>query len=202
MGDGTSLASTGNETEGRAQVTPDNWQRVKQVLAGALELEPADRLTYLDHACTEQSLRNEVETLLAACGKGESEFLEQSPVGSGALDSGTILGSYEILAPLGSGGMGDVYRARDTRLNREIAVKVLSPTFADDPGLLMRFRREAHVLASLNHPNIVTIYDIGQERRTVYIAMELVQGKTLDEILAEGPMPMHDVLDIAIQIGA
>jgi serine/threonine protein kinase/tetratricopeptide (TPR) repeat protein len=112
------------------------------------------------------------------------------------------LGSYEILAPLGSGGMGDVYRARDTRLNREVAVKVLSPTFANDPNLLMRFRREAHVLASLNHPNIVTIYDIGQESSTVFIAMELVEGKALDEILSAGGMPTHDVLDIAIQIGA
>jgi len=183
-------------------MTPDNWQRVKQVLAGALEREPADRVAYLDQACTEQSLRNEVVSLLAACGTGESGFLDQSAVGSGALDIGAMLGSYEILAPLGSGGMGDVYRARDTRLNREVAVKILSPTFANDPGLLMRFRREAHVLASLNHPNIVTIYDIGQERRTVYIAMELVQGKTLDEILAAGLMPTHDVLNIAIQICA
>jgi serine/threonine-protein kinase len=111
-----------------------------------------------------------------------------------------MLGSYEILAPLGSGGMGDVYRARDTHLNREVAVKVLSPAFADDPYLLMRFRREANVLASLNHPNIVTIFDIGQESRAVYIAMELVEGKSLDEILAAGALPTHEALDIAVQI--
>jgi serine/threonine protein kinase/tetratricopeptide (TPR) repeat protein len=202
MGNVESLAPAGTEAEGSAQVTPDVWQRVKEVLAGALEREPGDRPAYLDHACKEQSLRKEVESLIATHEKGDSGFLEPSPMESGALDSGAMLGSYEILAPLGSGGMGEVYRARDTRLNRAVAVKVLSPTFADDPNLLMRFRREAHVLASLNHPNIVTIYDIGQESRTVYIAMELVEGKVLDEILGAGAMPMHDVLDVAIQIGA
>jgi serine/threonine protein kinase/tetratricopeptide (TPR) repeat protein len=202
MGNGKSLASSGNEAEGSAQVTPEVWQRVKEVLAGALEREPGDRTAYLNHACAEPSLRKEVESLLATHEKGESDFLEQPAMESGALEIGAMLGSYEILAPLGSGGMGVVYRARDTRLNREVAVKVLSPTFADDPNRLMRFRREAHVLASLNHPNIVTIYDIGQEGRTVYIAMELVEGKALDEILAAGAMPTHDVLDIAIQIGA
>jgi serine/threonine protein kinase/tetratricopeptide (TPR) repeat protein len=202
MGDGASLAAAGNEAEGSAQVTPEVWQRVKEVLAGALEREPGDRPSYLDHACAERSLRKEVESLIATHEKGDRSFLEQSAMEIGALDSGTILGSYEILAPLGSGGMGDVYRARDTHLNREVAVKVLSPHFEHDPNLLMRFRREAHVLASLNHPNIVTIYDVGQDGRTVYIAMELVDGKALDEILAAGTVPTRDVLDIAIQIGA
>jgi serine/threonine-protein kinase len=202
MGNGASLASAGNEAEGSTPVTPAAWQRVKEVLAGALEREPGDRPAYLDRACEEPSLRKEVESLLATHEKGDSSFLEQSVMESGALSGGARLGSYEIVAPLGSGGMGVVYRARDTHLNREVAVKVLSPNFAGDPHLLMRFRREAHVLASLNHPNIVTIYDIGQESRTVYIAMELVEGKALDEVLAAGAMLTHDVLDIAIQIGA
>src|ERR1700730_14711183 len=202
MGNRASLAAEGNEAEGAAQVTPEVWDRVKEVLAGALEREPRDRPAYLDNACTEPSLRREVESLIATHEKGDSGFLEQSALQSAALDCGTMLGSYEILAPLGSGGMGEVYRARDTRLNREVAVKVLSPIFAHDPNLLMRFRREAHVLASLNHPNIVTIYDVGQDGSTVYIAMELVDGKALDEKLAAGAMPTGDVLDIAIQIGA
>jgi serine/threonine protein kinase/tetratricopeptide (TPR) repeat protein len=202
MGNGASLAPAGNEAEGSAQVTPEVWQRVKEVLAGALEREPGDRPAYLDQACAEPSLRKEVESLIATHEKGDSGFLEQSAMERGALDSGTMLGSYEILALLGSGGMGDVYRAHDTRLHREVAVKVLSPIFAHDPNLLMRFRREAHVLASLNHPNIVTIYDVGQDNHTVYIAMELVDGKALDEILAAGAMPTRDALDIAIQIGA
>ena len=183
-------------------MTPEIWQRVKEVLAGAMEMEPEDRPAYLDHACAEPSLRKEVESLLASQQKGESDFLEQPVMGNGALQSGAMMGSYQILAPLGSGGMGVVYRARDTRLNREAAVKVLSPAIAEDPNLMMRFRREAHVLASLNHPNIVTIYDIGQEGRTLYIAMELVDGKDLDEILTAGALPVHRALDIAIQVGA
>jgi serine/threonine protein kinase/tetratricopeptide (TPR) repeat protein len=202
MGNRASLAAEGNEAEGAAQVTPEVWDRVKEVLAGALEREPRDRPAYLDNACTEPSLRREVESLIATHEKGDSGFLEQSALQSAALDCGTMLGSYEILAPLGSGGMGEVYRARDTHLNRDVAVKVLSPIFAHDPNLLMRFRREARVLASLNHPNIVTIYDVGQDGPTVYIAMELVDGKALDERLASGAMPMRDVLDIATQIGA
>jgi len=183
-------------------MTPDVWQRVKEVLAGALEREPEDRPAYLDHACAEQSVRNEVELLLASIEKEDSSFLKPYGLEGFALDNGALLGCYQILAPLASGGMGDVYRARDTRLSREVAVKVLSAAFANDPNQLTRFRREAHVLASVNHPNIVTIYEIGQKNRTVYIAMELVEGKTLDEILAAGPMSMTDVLDIALQIGA
>jgi serine/threonine protein kinase/tetratricopeptide (TPR) repeat protein len=202
MGNGTSLASAGNEAERRARMTPEAWQRVKQLLAEALEREPVDRPAYLDQACVDDLLRKEVESLIATHEKGDSDFLEHPAMESGALDRGTRLGPYRILAPLGSGGMGDVYRAHDANLNREVAVKVLSPNFVHDANLLIRFRREAHVLASLNHPNIVTIYDVGQGGRTVYIAMELVDGKALDEILAAGAMPTHDVLDIAAQIGA
>jgi len=183
-------------------VTPEVWQRVKEVLAGALEREPGDRPAYLDQACAEQSLRNEVESLIATHEMGDISFLEQPAIEGGALETGTVLGSYEILAPVGTGGMGDVYRAHDRNLNRQVAIKVLSANFAHDPNLLMRFRREAHILASLNHPNIVTIYDIGQDRRTVYIAMELVDGKALDEILAAHAMPTRDVLDIAVQTAA
>jgi serine/threonine-protein kinase len=194
------MAPQGIEAEGSNQVTPEIWQRVKEVLAGALQREPEDRPAYLDQACAEQSLRKQVESLIASHEQGGSGFLEPAAIEGGVLKCGAMLGSYEILAPLGSGGMGDVYRARDTHLNREVAVKVLSPAFADDPYLLMRFRREANVLASLNHPNIVTIFDIGQESRAVYIAMELVEGKSLDEILAAGALPTHEALDIAVQI--
>ena len=183
-------------------MTPEVWQRVKEVLAGALEKEPEERPAYLDQACAEQSLRHEVESLIATYEKGDSCFLERLAIESHTLERGTVLGSYEILAHVGSGGMGDVYRALDRNLNREVAIKVLSPNFADDPNLLIRFRREAHVLASLNYPNIVTIYDIGEQANTVYIAMELVDGKALNEILTAGAMPTRDVLDIAAQIAA
>jgi serine/threonine-protein kinase len=183
-------------------VTREDWQRIKEVLAEALERQPPERPAYLDQNCPDPSLRKEVESLISTCERGDSRFLEPSEVERRILECGVVLGSYEILSRLGSGGMGEVYRAYDAKLEREVALKVLPPDFADDPTLLTRFRREAHVLASFNHPNIVTIYDIGQDGRTVYIAMELVDGKPLDEVLAAGPMPLGDMLDVAAQIGA
>jgi eukaryotic-like serine/threonine-protein kinase len=117
-----------------------------------------------------------------------------------ALEPGQKLGPYEILAPLGVGGMGEVYRARDSRLRRDVAVKVLSPELATDPDRHQRFEQEARAASGLNHHNIVTIHDIGTAASTVYIAMELVEGKTLREILLSGPLPTRRLLDIAVQI--
>jgi serine/threonine protein kinase len=110
-----------------------------------------------------------------------------------ALTAGTRLGSYEILAPIGAGGMGEVYRARDSKLEREVAIKVLPATLAQDPERLARFEREAKVLASLNHPNIAQIYGV-EERALV---MELVAGETL-----KGPLPLETALNYARQIAA
>ena len=116
-------------------------------------------------------------------------------------DSGTKLGPYEILAPLGAGGMGEVYRARDAKLGREIAVKVLPSATASDPDRRQRFEQEARSASALNHPNILTIHDIGEVDGIVYIAMELVEGTTLRELLASGePLPTKRLLDIAVQI--
>src|SRR5437762_2800888 len=100
-----------------------------------------------------------------------------------ALKSKAKLGSYEILGPLGAGGMGEVYRALDTRLGREVALKVLPTALANDPERMARFQREAQVLASLNHPNIVTIHEIASENGTDFIVMEYVQGKALDVLI-------------------
>src|SRR3954462_2666608 len=97
---------------------------------------------------------------------------------------GTRLGHYEILAPLGSGGMGEVYRARDTRLDREVAVKVLPERFADSPEALARFDREARAVAALSHPNILSLFDFGREDGTAYAVTELLQGETLRERLS------------------
>ena len=99
------------------------------------------------------------------------------------LAPGTKLGSYEIVAALGAGGMGEVYRARDTRLERSVAIKILPAEFSADSDRLRRFEREARSASALNHPNIVTIYELGQDGSTHYIAMELVEGKTLRELL-------------------
>jgi Tol biopolymer transport system component len=116
------------------------------------------------------------------------------------LSAGTRLGSYEIVAPLGAGGMGEVYRARDTRLGRDVAIKALPEALAADRDRLSRFEQEARSASALNHPNIVTIYEVGAEGAVSYIAMELVQGKTLRELLAEGPLPQKRLLAIGSQI--
>src|SRR5215470_7188058 len=117
-----------------------------------------------------------------------------------AVSVGDKLGPYEILAPLGAGGMGEVWRGRDTRLGREVAIKVLPAELSADEDRLKRFEREARSASSLNHPNIVTVYDIGSAEGASYIAMELVDGKTLREILAGGPVPARKLLGIAAQI--
>ena len=116
------------------------------------------------------------------------------------LSAGTRLGPYEVLSPLGVGGMGEVWRARDTRLGREVAIKVLPAGLASDPSRLKRFEKEARAASALNHPNIVTIYDIGAADSVSYIAMELVAGKTLRELLFGGTLPVKRLLPIAAQI--
>jgi serine/threonine protein kinase len=110
------------------------------------------------------------------------------------------LGPYEILAPLGAGGMGEVYRARDTRLKREVALKVLPEGFDRDPARLARFQREAEVLARLNHSNIATVYGLEQADGITAIVLELIEGETLAEVIARGPIAIPDALPIARQI--
>ena len=116
------------------------------------------------------------------------------------LSPGTRLGAYEIVGPLGAGGMGEVYRARDTRLGREVAVKVLPQHLAATPEIRARFEREAHTISSLNHPNICTLHDVGHEGDIDYIVMELVEGETLADRIARGPLPTFEVLRIGTQI--
>jgi serine/threonine protein kinase len=116
------------------------------------------------------------------------------------LAAGSRLGPYEVLAPLGAGGMGEVYRARDTRLEREVAIKVLPAELAGDVSRLKRFEKEARSASGLNHPNIVTVYDIGSEGGVSYIAMEKVEGETLRKLLVGGAMAVKRLLSIAIQI--
>src|ERR1700674_5167072 len=118
-----------------------------------------------------------------------------------ALASGTRLGSYEITAPIGAGGMGEVYQAHETRLGRDVAIKVLPEAFAHDPERLSRFQREAKMLAALNHPNIATIYGLEQSNGTSYLVMELVAGETLaDRVKREGALPIEEALAICKQI--
>ena len=118
-----------------------------------------------------------------------------------ALAAGTKLGSYEVVAPIGAGGMGEVYQAHDTKLGRDVAIKVLPEAFAHDAERLSRFQREAKMLASLNHPNIATIHGLEQSGGTSYLVMELVSGETLAErVKRDGAVPIEEALAIAKQI--
>ena len=117
-----------------------------------------------------------------------------------SLAPGTKLGPYEIVAPLGAGGMGEVYRARDTRLGREVAIKVLPQHLSANPEMRARFEREAKTVSSLNHPHICTLHDVGREGDTDYLVMELIEGETLAARLARGPLPVAEVLRIGAQI--
>ena len=116
------------------------------------------------------------------------------------LAAGQRLGSYEIVSPLGAGGMGEVYRARDTKLGRDVAIKVLPSAFASDHDRMVRFQREAHVLASLNHPHIASIYGLEDSDATHALVMELVEGPTLHERIALGAIPLEEALQVAKQI--
>src|SRR6185312_6126676 len=119
-----------------------------------------------------------------------------------SLATGTKLGPYEIQSPLGAGGMGEVYRARDTRLDRTVAVKVLSAHLSESPDLKQRFEREAKTISSLQHPNICVLHDIGRDAScgTDFLVMEYLEGETLADRLRKGPMPFAEQLNIAIQI--
>src|SRR5262245_57895077 len=116
------------------------------------------------------------------------------------LVSGTRLGPYEILGPLGAGGMGEVYRARDTRLGREVALKILPEAFARDAVRLARFEREARTVAGLNHPNIVTLHSIEMDGDTRFLIMELVEGRTLERLVVAGGMPLSRMLELVIPL--
>src|SRR4051812_39230351 len=112
------------------------------------------------------------------------------------ITSGTRLGPYEVIAPLGAGGMGEVWRARDTRLDRSVAIKVLPAAFAGDAQLRLRLEREAKTISQLNHPHICTLYDVGDN----YLVMELLDGETLADRLRKGPLPLDQIVRYGVQI--
>src|SRR5262245_40294611 len=117
-----------------------------------------------------------------------------------SLGSGTHVGPYEILAPVGVGGMGEVYRAHDPRLRRDVAIKVIAARFATDPDLLKRFSQEALASAALNHPNIIAVYDVGAHEGSPYLVTELLEGESLRERLSHGRLPHRTVIQLGLQI--
>jgi predicted ATPase/serine/threonine protein kinase len=182
-------------------MTPERWQEVKKVLAGALERTPGQRRAYLDQACAEAALRREVESLITAHERGDTTLFEEGfAAAPELLKSGTKLGPYEIGALLGAGGMGRVYQAQDSKLRRKVAIKVVRMEHIADTEQLSRFRREARLLASLNHPNICTVHDIGDQDGVHFIAMEFLDGQSLKNCIGGKALPADRVLEWGIEI--
>lgn len=189
---------------------PGAWQRLQALFEAAQALPAADRAGFVDRACAgEPELRRQLNALLTAGSKG-TEIIERAigeaaarvvPGGDPSLPSGKTLGRYELVSPLGKGGMGHVYRARDSALEREVAIKLLNPATLASASGRRRFEREARATAALNHRNIVTIHDVGEDDGRPYIVMELVEGATLRFRLASG-CGLDDCLAWAVQIAA
>lgn len=196
---------------------PDRWQQLDHLFHSALELAPEKRVAFLREVCAgDESLLQHVESLISAHEKAES-FIESPALEVEARElagetvpikiaSGKTISHYEIISPLGSGGMGDVYLAQDLILNRQVALKLLPEYFTRDRDRLRRFQQEARTASSLNHPNIITIYEIGQVDDRHFIALEFIDGETLRQSFigkrrhsAGRPLRMREALDIAIQ---
>src|SRR5688500_16942504 len=184
-----------------------NWQQVKDTFHEALRIDPALRDRFLDEACAgDIDLRIEVESLLISFTDAKS-FLEEPVVGDvravpWQLTDGQKISHYRIVAPIASGGMGEVYLADDEQLNRQVALKVLPQGLLEDKERLRRFQREANVVSALNHPNILTIYEFGSDGGMHFLASEFVKGETLRDRLEAGPLELTDALEIAVQIAS
>jgi eukaryotic-like serine/threonine-protein kinase len=196
--DGEALAAS--RDEGSRRMTPERWQQIQDVLEKALELQPAQRSAYLNQACSsDQSLRQEVETLLASSPDVRSSFLRSEPLRV-PLTSGTKLGEYEVKSLLGSGGMGEVYRARDSRLGRDVAIKVLPSLLFADSDRRRRFEQEARAAAALNHPNILAVFQLGTYEGAPYLVSELLEGETLRELTKRTRLSLRKAIDYGVQL--
>jgi len=192
-------------------MNPEMWRQIEGIYHATLERPLEDRPTFLDEVCAgDQALRQEVESLLAYDERA-TRFIEAPPadIAAGMLVAeqtrsmvGRTLGHYQVHSLLGAGGMGEVYLAEDTQLGRKAALKLLPAQFTQDAERLRRFVREARAASALNHPNIITIYEIGEIGETHFIAAELVEGSTLRRRMASERLELHEALDAAIQIAA
>jgi serine/threonine protein kinase len=191
-------------------VTAGDWNQVKQVYEAALEIKASERMAFLEKECAgNPALRQEVQSLLNHQEQAE-QFIESSAfeltAKSLAKDSpagylvGQNVGHYAVLSLIGAGGMGEVHRAKDTRLNRTVAIKVLSLQVANPPDQKQRLQREAKAIAALNHPHICVLHDIGQHEGADYLVMECLEGETLAQRLTKGALGLDHVLRYAIQI--
>jgi serine/threonine-protein kinase len=192
-------------------VRPERWQQVSQLFQSALEREPNERAPYLQDACgDDDALRRQVESLLAAHNKADDDDFINAPAAERAAPllmeeeamTGELIGRYKILRRLGAGGMGEVYLAEDATLGRPVALKVLLPEIAHDQNRIRRFIQEAKSASALNHPNILTVYEVGDFESSRFIVTEFIKGKTLRERLGDEPLALRDALDIALQVAA
>jgi len=187
----------------------ERWATVKRLHQAALDRQPGERAAFLDAACAgDDALRREVDSLLSYQNAAEP-FLESPALEVAARNAddqtssplvGQTLGPYQIESLLGRGGMGEVYLARDPRLERPVALKILPPDLALDADRMARFSREAKAASALNHPNVATIHDIGESHGVRFIVMEYVEGHTLEEQVIAGPQPTTSIVDIASQV--
>ncbi len=190
-------------------MTPERWQQVKEIFDSAIKYRPEHRSVFLSQACSgDDALRSEVESLIVSHEK-EGSFIDEPAYYAAAhllanekseLPSGYSFGNYEVLSFITRGGMGEVYLAQDKRLNRKVALKLLPDAFTKDNDRLRRFEQEARAASALNHPNIITIYEIFQTVSTHAIATEFVEGETLRERLCRASLTLNEALNIAIQI--
>jgi len=190
-------------------MTPELWSKIEKIFYAALECEPGERAAFLDKACAgDDALRRDLETLLAAHQQTESGLSAlKADLAAELLAKertwrmvGMTLGRYHLLAPLGAGGMGEVYRALDSRLDRNVAVKILPAHLTDNSEAMRRFEREAKTVAQLSNPNILSIHDFGTEQGVCYAVMELLEGETLRSRISGGALPWLKAVGIGIDI--
>jgi eukaryotic-like serine/threonine-protein kinase len=192
-------------------MTPARFQTIEQIFLAALDHERDQISAFLDTACGgDDALRREVEALLASDQRA-GQFIERSTVGLATriIENrqahslvGQTIGHYKISEPIGTGGMGEVYLATDTVAGRKAALKLLPLRFTGDAERLRRFEQEAHAVVALNHPNILTVYEIGEDHSIHYIASELIEGETPRQRLTRGPMQLNEAFDVAIQVAS
>ncbi len=196
-------------------MTPERWQQVEAVLQEALDRPLHERERFLNQAClNDAELKHEATTLISAYDRA-GDFIEESALFQDAevlmndlpdLNIGRRIGSYQLLERLGAGGMGQVYLAEDTRLSRLVALKILPDSFVADDARLRRFQAEARAVSALNHPNILTIHEIGHEdskdRDTHFIATEFIDGPTIRELINQACLTLEEILDVSIQVGS
>src|ERR1051325_4508398 len=189
-------------------MTAERWEQVKQLFQAALERGPMERSAFLKSACgDDEELRREAESLLIAhelpanmMDQGLPQLaatLMESPQGHSLI--GRNLSHYQITREIGRGGMGEVYLALDARLSRPVAIKLLPPSFIHDPDRVRRFQQEARAASALNHPNIVTIYEVAESEGLRFIVSEFVEGRTLREWMKADGVGFAQALDIAVQ---